>query len=199
MSKKVIKKGVNNMEKNNLILLMCVVMGLPTLLGADNGPIQMSQAVSRTTEDKQGMAKPLSAVSGFKLQSSFSGKRTSSASNSNLSVSDKNQNIQQSTSGTGLISEFLVAPAPFKLSDAAYFCYRLGSPINIDIMVYDRMGYQVADKSFASSSQFASTGYMKVPVADVITSDLPPGIYFALFKSDGEILKRTKFEIRPRG
>ena len=187
------------MEKKNIILLICVVMGLPTLLGADNRPIQMSQAVSKTVEDKQGMAKPLSAISGFKMSSSFSRKRTSSASNANLSVSDKNQNVQQSASGTGLISDFLVAPAPFKLSDAAYFCYRLGSPINIDILVYDRMGYQVADISFTAGNQYSSTGYMKVPVSDVITSDLPPGIYFALFKSDGEILKKTKFEIRPRG
>ena len=187
------------MEKKNL--MMCVVIGLllPTLLGADNRPIQMSQTVSKTVEDKQGMAKPLSAISGFKMSSSFSRKKTSSASNANLSVSDANQNVQQSASGTGLISEFLVAPAPFKLSDAAYFCYRLGSPINIDILVYDRMGYQVADISFTAGNQFSSTGYMKVPVSDVITSDLPPGIYFALFKSDGEILKKTKFEIRPRG
>lgn len=92
-----------------------------------------------------------------------------------------------------------IAPAPFRLTEGAYFCYRLSTEMDLIIEIYDRRGHLVGTKLItAGDPQGGSAGYNKVPINRAFFSmDLPAGVYFSILKYKGAVVKRSKFEVQP--
>ena len=98
-----------------------------------------------------------------------------------------------------VLDHFKVAPSPMRLGGASFFGYRLNIDMAVSIEIFDRRGRRLAGKSFnAGDYPGGRAGYNTVPIdSQLLDGDVPAGIYYALLFYDGNVVKRTKFEIQP--
>ena len=93
----------------------------------------------------------------------------------------------------------LVYPSPARMTLGADIGYYLDAYRNIEIRIYDMLGYLMISQQFTAGALGAQKGFNKVKVdfGTFGSYQLPAGVYFVLIMSDGKILGKTKFSVIP--
>jgi hypothetical protein len=127
--------------------------------------------------------------------------RSSSYENSDLLTVDLNtvEDMDDSDINPEIIGPALFYPNPFKLSEGSSLGYELSKNMDIEIKMYDMRGYEIYQNAFVQGASGGTKGYNKLSMTAAVFNgvELSAGIYFFTIFSDGDLLEKGKFAIRP--
>lgn len=121
---------------------------------------------------------------------------------SNLSNNQAEQSgivNQEESIQPAVIGEALFYPNPFKLQDGAQLGYELSKNMDVEIRLYDMRGYEIFAKTYNAGTSGGLRGYnrLRISPSTFENRQVSAGIYFFLILSEGSVIAKGKFAVRP--
>lgn len=119
--------------------------------------------------------------------------------NGGLSSSDP-ETTHQELQNKKLISQPLFYPTPFYLREGSQLGYKLSGNYDIELRIYNMHGYELYQVSYPAGipGKSSSSSYNTISIGpSELGTTLPSGIYFFVLLSEGQVIGKGKFALKP--
>lgn len=115
-------------------------------------------------------------------------------------LSSDPETTHQELQNKKLISQPLFYPTPFHLREGSQLGYKLSGNYAIELRIYNMHGYELYQVSYPAGipGKSSSSSYNTISIGpSELGTTLPSGIYFFVLLSDGQVIGKGKFALKP--